>query len=176
MMDKPYRDWTEGNLDRLYGFAYALTQDGDRSRDLVQECMLRALGAARRPRDEPAYRAWLFRILRNAFIDECRKLRRETWLDPDADFVDDAEAGWGGDARLVDIVTVRLAMAKLSVAHREAIALVDFVGLTYAEAAAVLGVPEGTVMSRMSRARKALLALIEEGNVTPFERARESGR
>ncbi len=176
MADEPFWGWTEANLDRLYGFAFALTQDSDRSRDLVQECVLRALGAARRPRDEPAYRAWLFRILRNAFIDQCRKRRPETQLDPDADFVDDAEAGWGGDRRMVDIVTVRIAVTKLSPAHREAIALVDFVGFTYSEAAEVLGVAAGTVMSRVSRARKALLTIIEHENVTPLARARGSRR
>jgi RNA polymerase sigma-70 factor, ECF subfamily len=165
------RDWIESNLDRLYGFAYALAQDGDQARDLVQECALRALEASRRPSDRAAYRAWLFRILRNAFIDRCRKAGTEFQLEAALEVANDDDAGWNGDRRVVDIITVRLAVAKLPIAHREIIALVDFVGLTYSEASGVLDIAEGTVMSRLSRARKALLALVEEGNVTPFHRS-----
>ncbi len=166
------RVWIEAYLERLHGFAYALTQDRDLSRDLVQECVLRALEAARRPSDEPAYRAWLFRILRNAFIDKCRKTGMETGLDIAADTADDEDAGWAGDRRIVEVVTVRIAVGRLSAAHREIIALIDFVGLSYAEAAEVLGVAPGTVMSRLARARAALLTIMAEQNVTPFTRVR----
>lgn len=167
------RAWIEPYLDRLYGFAFALTQDQDDSRDLVQECAVRALSAARRPVDEPARRAWLFRILRNAFIDRARRRGAEVGLDPVADtHADDDEAGWGGDRRIVDVVTVRIALAKLTTNHREIIALVDVVGLSYREAADVLGLAEGTIMSRLARARKALLAVMEQENVTPISRAR----
>lgn len=162
------REWIESNLDRLYGFAYALAQDSDQARDLVQECALRALEASRRPTDRAAYRAWLFRILRNAFIDRCRKAGTEVHIESAMEIANDEDAGWNGDQRVVDIITVRLAVAKLPIAHREIIALVDFIGLTYSEAAVVLDIAEGTVMSRVSRARKSLLNIIEEGNVTPF--------
>ena len=165
----------EAYLERLYGFAYALTQDRDAARDLVQELALRALDAGRAPRDEPAYRAWLFRIMRNAFIDKYRRSGKEVGLDPDFDDTDDAEAGWCGDRRIIDVLTVRFAVAKLPSAQREIIALVDFSGLSYQEASEVLGVAQGTVMSRVSRARKALLAVMEADNVTPISRAR-SGR
>jgi RNA polymerase sigma-70 factor, ECF subfamily len=166
------RDRIEGYLDRLYGFAFALTQDRDDCRDLVQDCVLRALSAARVPRDEPAYRAWLFRIMRNAFIDRCRRSGVEVGLDPEFDDGDDDEAGWCGDRRIIDVLTVRVAVAKLPPAHREIIGLVDFVGLSYQEAADVLGVAQGTIMSRLSRARKSLLATIESNNITPIARAR----
>jgi len=166
------RERIEGYLDRLYGFAYALTQDSDESRDLVQDCALRALGAARMPHDEPAYRAWLFRIMRNAFIDKCRRSGVEVGLDAEFDETDDVDAGWCGDGRIIDVLTVRFAVARLSSAHREIIALVDFAGLSYQEAAEVLGVAQGTIMSRLSRARQALLAVMEADNVTPISRAR----
>jgi RNA polymerase sigma-70 factor (ECF subfamily) len=164
--------WIETNLGRLYGFAFALTQDSDRSRDLVQDCVLRALGAGRRPTDELAYRSWLFTILRNLHIDKCRKDKRECSIDPEELEIDDEPAGWVGDRRIVDIITVRIAMAKLSSDHREIMALVDIVGFSYAETAEVLGIAEGTVMSRVSRARKALLTIMTEENVTPLNRAR----
>jgi RNA polymerase sigma-70 factor (ECF subfamily) len=174
-MDQPLRGWIESYLDRLYGYAYALTRDADQSRDLVQECALRALNASQRPSDEPAYRAWLFRILRNLFIDKCRKNAMETGFDSAIDTADDVDAGWRGDRRIIDVVTVRVAVTRLSPAHREVISLVDLAGLSYGEAAEVLGVAEGTVMSRLSRARKALLAIMAEENITPLARVR-SGR
>lgn len=167
------RAWIEPHLKRLYGFAFALTQDRDESQDLVQECVVRALAAKRRPTDEPARRAWLFRILRNAFVDQYRKTGREVGLDPSLDdYAEDGANGWHGDHRIVDVVTVRIAVTRLSAAQREIIALIDFVGFSYAEAANVLGVAEGTVMSRIARARKALLAVLETENVTPLASAR----
>ena len=171
------RDWIEPYLNRLYGFAYALSQNRDESRDLVQECVVRALAAKRWPTDEPARRAWLFRILRNAFIDSYRKSGRETCLGPAINnFADDVESGWRGDRRIIDVVTVRIALTRLSAAQREIISLIDFVGFSYAEAADVLGVAEGTVMSRIARARSALLAVLEKENITPLSRARGQRR
>jgi RNA polymerase sigma-70 factor (ECF subfamily) len=169
------REWIEGSLERLYGYAFALTRDAEQARDLVQECAVKALQARRTPVDEPAYRAWLFRILRNAFIDQCRKTGTVIDIDEAGDLSDD-ESGWPGDHRIVDVVTIRIAVAKLPVAHREIIALVDFVGYSYAEAARLLDIPEGTVMSRLCRARKALLTIIAAGNVMPLApRSRASG-
>ncbi len=161
-------DWIETNLDRLYGFAFSLTQDSDRARDLVQECALKAIAARRQPTEAAAYRAWLFRILRHCFIDRHRKTAAEVQLDEGDDTSVDDGAVWTGERRLVDVITVRIAMTKLPVAHREIIGLVDIIGLTYAEAAEVLSIPEGTVMSRLSRARKALLILVATDNVTPL--------
>jgi len=173
--DQRLRDWIEANLDRLYGFAYSLTQDSEAARDLVQECALRALEARRRPEAAAAYRAWLFRILRNAFIDRCRKTGLEIRIDGDVeDFADDR--AWSGDARLIDVITIRIAMTKLPVAHREIIALVDFAGCSYAEASEVLDIAEGTVMSRLSRARRALFQIITAENITPLARVPRAGR
>ena len=175
--DERLREWIEPHLKRLYGFAFTLTQDRDESRDLVQECVVRALAAKRRPTDEPARRAWLYRILRNAFIDNYRKSGREIGLDATIDnHADDVESGWRGDRRIIDVVTVRIAITRLTAAQREIIALVDFSGLSYGEAAEVLGVAEGTIMSRLARARKALLAVMESENVTPLARVRGQRR
>ncbi len=167
------REWIEPYLGRLYGFAFALTKDRDESCELVQECAVRAIAAARWPSDERARRAWLFRILRNAFIDRRRKSGHEVSLEPVHEtFTDDIDAGWHGDRRIIDVVTVRIALERLTAAHREVIALVDFAGLSYRETAEVLEITEGTVMSRLARARKALLAVMETENVTPLTRAR----
>ena len=170
------RERIECYLDRLYGFAVALTQEQDSARDLVQDCVVRALDSSRVPQDEPAYRAWLFRIMRNAFIDKCRRAGIEVPLDPGREESEAETDGWCDDRRIVDVLTVRFAIAKLAPAHREIIGLVDFSGLSYQEAAEVLGVATGTIMSRVSRARKALLVMMEADNVIPIAKARAQRR
>ncbi len=172
MVDRRTHDWLKVNLESLHRFAHMLTQDRESARELVQECIVRALAARRPPRDAAAYRSWLFVILRNAFIDGLRRAGREV----PCEWVDEAVGadGWDGDHRILDIVTIRLALARLGPAHREVIGLVDVAGLSYAETAGVLGIAEGTVMSRLSRARKALLDIVSESNVTPLGRARGS--
>ena len=172
MAEGQTRSWLEDNLEPLHRFAHMLSQDRENARELVQECIVRALAARRPPRDERAYRTWLFIILRNAFIDGLRRAGRESPCEE----IDDAAAadGWQGDQRIIDVVTVRLALGRLGPAHREIIGLVDVVGLSYAETAGVLDIAEGTVMSRLSRARKALLEIMSDSNVTPLGRARGS--
>lgn len=161
----------EGYLDRLFGFAVSLAGNREEARDLVQDCAVKALSAQRVPEDEPAYRAWLFRVLRNRFIDRLRQNRRRPEV---AEFDNAAELqsrttepdqSWRGDQHLINRLTVKLAMRQLSGREREIIALIDIAGLTYGEAAAVLNIPVGTVMSRISRARHALLVTVNESSV-----------
>jgi len=169
------RSWIEANVDRLYGYAYSLTQNREEARDLVHDAVIRAMEASHKPVEGAGCKAWMFRILRNAFID-CR--RRAGVVIPFGlpdDVPCEPGLAWTGDNRMVDILTVRLALEKLPIMQREIIVLVDCVGCTYAEAARVLDIPDGTVMSRLSRARKALLDLVQEGNVTPIRRAARSG-
>jgi RNA polymerase sigma-70 factor (ECF subfamily) len=164
----PRRCRLEAYLGRLFGYGLSLANDRERARDLVQECALKALSAKRVPRDEAAYRAWLFRILRNDFLDRQRRRGRlGTAVDLDQVDMVDGEI-WHTDDRLISALTVRLGMARLSPAHREVLAVVDIGGFSYAEAAAFLSVPVGTVMSRLCRARRALLHSIGEGKVRPF--------
>jgi RNA polymerase sigma-70 factor (ECF subfamily) len=158
------RQRIEPYLSRLFGYALSLTQDREQARDLVQDCALRAFSTSRVPEDAPAFRAWLFRILRNAFLDrQKRRAVRAAVVDDEGDSSTDEI--WQGDGRMISVMTVRLGMAKLSPAHREVIALVDIGGFSYVEAGDFLGVPLGTVMSRLSRARGALLAIISDNRV-----------
>jgi len=125
---------------------------------------LKALGAKKTPETEEAYRAWLFRILRNAFIDQ---LRREKTA---ADAIDEEKFSasteyWHGDERYITVLNVKIEMARPPRRHREIIALIDIAGLSYAEAANLLDVPTGTIMSRISRARRMLLEAIGSSNV-----------
>ncbi len=138
------------------------------AKDMVQQCALKALSARAVPVDEPAYRAWLFIILRHAVIDENRRrstaevhVRLETEISSGREF-------WRGDERFINVLSVKVALAELDVRDREIIGLVDLAGLSYREAAEILSVPQGTVMSRISRARRRLLDRIEPSNVTPL--------
>lgn len=125
---------------------------------------MRALTAKNTPRDEQAYRAWLFRVLRNVFLDQTRhakaalSIAEEEYFSPETEF-------WQGEERFITTLTVRFEMAKLPRAKREIITLIDFVGLSYAETAQLLDVPVGTIMSRISRARRMLLDAIASSNV-----------
>jgi RNA polymerase sigma-70 factor (ECF subfamily) len=170
------RERIEAYLTRLYGYAFSLARDRAEAEDLVQTCAMKALGARNVPADENAYRSWLFRILRNQFIDGVRHSKRANNLFADTPPEDDEILEyWQGDERLIDEVNVRLAFGKLDVRQREILSLVDIAGLSYRESAAVLDIPEGTVMSRISRARSRLLEIIEESNVRSMAPKRRRG-
>lgn len=151
-------------LRKLYGYAFSLTRDPHQAEDLVQECAMRALAAQKSPVDEPAYRAWLFRILRNAFFDRLRRDKTAAAAMEDVNFYPEMEF-WRGEERFISILTVKFEMAKLPAPHREILGLIDIAGLSYAEAAKCLNVPTGTIMSRVSRARRILLEAIEASNI-----------
>jgi RNA polymerase sigma-70 factor (ECF subfamily) len=70
-----------------------------------------------------------------------------------------------GEERFISLLTVKLEMAKLPTPQREILALIDIAGLSYAEAAEILSIPKGTVMSRISRARRFLLEAVDASNV-----------
>jgi RNA polymerase sigma-70 factor (ECF subfamily) len=155
-------------LPRLTGFARTMLGHGDLARDLVQEAVARALAARRVPGEPAAYRAWMFRIVRNAAIDELRRQRVQVPDEaPPADL-------WRFDDARIASITVAQGLAALTAEHREIIALIDIAGFSYAEAAEFLDVPAGTVMSRITRARSALLAVIDASAVTPLAARRSA--
>ena len=164
----------EPYLRRLYGYAFSLAGDHHQAEDLVQECAVRALAAKNTPRDERAYRAWLFQILRNAFLDQVRHKKAAVSAADDEKFAPETEF-WQGDERFITILTVKLEMAKLPQRQREIIALIDIAGLSYAETARLLQVPIGTVMSRISRARRMLLDAIGFSNVHELPVKKQKG-
>ncbi len=167
-MRDPRRNRLEGYLSRLFGYGLSLTNDREQAGDLVQECALKALSAIRVPTDEAAYRAWLFRILRNIFLDRQRRRGRQGQTVELTDEAVPSEDIWRSDDHLISTITVRLGLARLSRPHREILAVIDMIGFSYAEAAELLDMPVGTVMSRISRARRALLLCMGESKVRPF--------
>ena len=96
-------------MSRLFGYGLSLTNDRDQAGDLVQECALKALSALRVPTDEAAYRAWLFRIQRNTFLDRQRRKGRQGQAVEITDEVALDGDIWHSDDRLISAITVRLA-------------------------------------------------------------------
>ncbi len=150
-------------LPRLVAFARTLLSDLDAARDLVQEATTCALAARQVPEDPPAYRAWMFRIVRNAAFDELRRTRHRVPADPATVDL------WHFDNANIARITVEQGLAVLSPTHQEIIALIDIAGFSYCEAADLLEVPVGTIMSRIARARSALLGAIEASSVRPMK-------
>jgi RNA polymerase sigma-70 factor (ECF subfamily) len=159
----------EDYFPRLYGYAVSLSGDDHYAHDLVQQTALKALNASRVPTDEPAFRAWLFVILRNAWLDTVRRRGRRLEVPAsETDYDKTGEETWLHDNSLISTLTVKLSLGKLSADHRDVLGLVDVSGFSYTEAAEILGIPSGTVMSRVARARNALLKHLESGNVVNF--------
>lgn len=146
-------------LPRLRRFAHALTGAQADADDLVQAGLERALRSL--AQFEPGTRldSWLFRVLRNAWIDEVRARGRQAKIFAPAEagesIGDDAPAALEAKREMREVAMM---LQDLAEEQRLAISLVCVEGLSYREAAAVLDVPIGTVTSRLARAREALLA------------------
>jgi RNA polymerase sigma-70 factor (ECF subfamily) len=156
----------ELNWNRLFGYALALTGDAESARDLLQQSALNAVASMNVPSDRKAARAWLFKIVRNAWIDQYR--RQKVRAEDDSPMPIEG-GGWGYEDRVIAEITVRQGLSRINPLQREVIELVDLWGFRYADAASILDVPVGTIMSRLSRARLALLEAIAEENVRPME-------
>jgi RNA polymerase sigma-70 factor (ECF subfamily) len=154
----------------LLVYASSLTPDAFSAEDLVQDAIVRALRAGRAPRQISDLRPWMFRIIKNLFIDKKRKERVQREFSIAEGRLSGIEQAHANDP--VEALMVRQAYAKLSRRDREILCLVDILGMTYAEAAIVIDVPVGTVMSRVSRARRAMIERMGETNVRPMRQRR----
>jgi RNA polymerase sigma-70 factor (ECF subfamily) len=110
----------------------------------------------------------MFRVIKNLLIDKRRKERVQREYLAAHDRLSGIGVSTSGD--VVETMIVRQAYARLGRRDREVLCLVDILGLTYAEAAQVIGIPVGTVMSRISRARRAMIARLDQTNVSPLRR------
>lgn len=154
------RDGLTELLPRLRRLARALAGHPADADDLVQVALERALARAGQWRPDARLDAWVFGILRNAWLDEGRARGRQQRV-----FAPEEAGALVGEAsveRHAQALTVAAALAQLPEEQREAVALVLVEGLSYAEAADVLGVPVGTVTSRLARGRAALQRLLGE--------------
>ena len=148
-------------LPRLRRFARALARDANDADDLLQVALERALKARNQWRPGTRLDAWTMRIVRNCWIDEARSRTRRARTFAPQDEIDLL----GSDAqqdieRYVEVQRVDRAMSTLPPEQREAIALVLVEGLAYREAAEMLRIPMGTLTSRVTRGRHALVQML----------------
>jgi RNA polymerase sigma-70 factor, ECF subfamily len=144
-------------LPRLRRFAVSLTGNRDRADDLVQGTCERALRSAERWEPGTRLDSWLYRIMQNLWIDEMRKMKTRGQEQP----VEEAYGLSGEDgARTAEASLaaseVMIALAKLPEEQRVIVTLICVEDMSYRETSDILGIPIGTVMSRLSRARRAL--------------------
>lgn len=166
------------HLDALYRFALHLGGERMRAEDLVQDTMLKAIRAWEQFEPGTNIRAWLMTILRNQFINECRKSRRtpptvhleDTNRREIYQVVGEADPEGTFFSQIID-EQVMNAIDALPPEYRAALVLSDMERMSYAEIAEVLGIPLGTVKSRISRARRHVQAAlvdyaVEKGYLT----------
>jgi RNA polymerase sigma-70 factor, ECF subfamily len=160
------------HAEHLYRIAVRLTGGRQAAEDLVQETYLRAFRAWRSYRPGTNLAAWLATIMRNANLDELRRQSRrpvQEPLDDDGDYYLYNRLAQAGPlpqdevlARLSGTAIVS-ALAELPPTFREVVVLVDVGDFSYADAAEILGIPIGTVMSRLYRGRRALKRALADG-------------
>lgn len=148
-------------LPRLRRFARALARDAADADDLCQVSLEKALLG--RASWQPGTRmdSWMYRIMRNSWIDTARSRARAAQTFTDADAGLDVGTDGGAEARVV-LGDIDAAMRTLPDEQREAVALVLVEGLAYKEAADVLDIPMGTLTSRLVRGRQALMERLGE--------------
>ena len=149
---------------RLFNFACWLTQDRTAAEDLVQETYMKALKGFSSFHQGTNFRAWIYRILRNTFLTTQAGLKALVSYDSGDDAPPEPAAAETPESCLlarVDQQTIQSALQELPVNYREVILLCDLEEMSYQEIALTLGIPMGTVMSRLARARKSMRTLLE---------------
>ncbi len=160
----------EPHIPALRRYAFALLRDRDRADDLVQDTLERALSRWLLRRADGDVRAWLFTILRNLHVSRWRRERRRGGtVDLDESAVPGVPARQEAALEVHDVLA---ALEQLPEEQKSLLLLVGVEDFSYDDAARILGMPIGTVMSRLSRARQRLRALVETGKVTLLRRVK----
>jgi RNA polymerase sigma-70 factor (ECF subfamily) len=149
----------EAEIPRLRRYARALTRDVAAADDLVQDCLTRALGKLHLWQKGTDLRAWLFTILHNQYVNYVRRSVREgaaVGLSDGEPLLTRAPQ----QGQRLELRDLERAIAKLPEEQQSAILLVGLEGMRYEEVATVLGVPVGTIRSRLSRGRETLRRLV----------------
>jgi RNA polymerase sigma-70 factor, ECF subfamily len=167
-----FRAQLAAELPHLRRFSRALVGDVALADDLVQDCIERALIKSHLYDPARPLRAWLYAVLRNLFISGLRRDRRSAVVKS----VDDLTGGEGSVAanqeERLSVALIAEALDRLPQDQREVIVLVALEEMSYRDAAEIAGVPIGTVMSRLSRARAALQRILEDRGHTVLRRVK----
>ncbi|QJC21346.1 sigma-70 family RNA polymerase sigma factor [Arcanobacterium buesumense] len=161
-------------LDQLYGAALRLTRNPQDAEDLVQETYAKAFAAFHQYQQGTNLKAWLYRILNNAFISNYRKAQRrpkeadaeqvEDWQEYAAS-MHDSRGLMSAEAEVLERLPdseIKEALEQLSDDRRTVVYLADIEGFSYQEIADIVGVPIGTVMSRLHRGRTQLREILRD--------------
>lgn len=173
------RNQLEQSRTKLYRVAFSWCHNAALAEDLVQETLSKALKNADQLRDPELLSSWLFRILNNCWHDHFRQHREMEDIDAIEDFLCvNGSTPEDLHAQNQIVGRVRHAISKLPLGQRQVLTLVDLEEFSYTEVADILGLPAGTVMSRLCRARRALRDLLQElapaqsAQVAPFRRVK----
>ncbi|MDX2307337.1 MAG: RNA polymerase sigma factor [Hyphomicrobium sp.] len=162
-MGADVRDELVSLLPRLRRFAHALSGSRDEAEDIVQSAVEKALGRLDQFELGTRLDSWMFQIVRTTWIDRHRRASRRPQAAGDGEIDNvsfDARIHEQAEARM-SLEIIRTEMTKLPEEQREILALVTVDGMSYQEAASSLGIPIGTVMSRLARARRKLADAID---------------
>jgi RNA polymerase sigma-70 factor (ECF subfamily) len=143
--------------DDLYRYALWLCRDPDLADDVVQETMLRAYRSLDKLEDENAVKSWLLTIARREHARVYERKRLDT---RDIDSLSDGEAAWIASTNATDIDDMRAAILRLDADYREPLVLQVLMGFSTNEIAAMMGLRQGAVLTRLHRARKKLIERI----------------
>jgi RNA polymerase sigma-70 factor, ECF subfamily len=155
------------HFERLYNFACWLTRDRQEAEDLVQETYAKALRGFSSFQQGTNFRAWIYRILRNAFLTSRTGLQATATVPLDLEKDEEQLPAVRETPESIllqrsDWQLVQEALAQVPVTYREILLLCEVEEMSYQEIAATLAIPMGTVMSRLSRARRALRTTVQE--------------
>ncbi len=157
-------------IPALRRYAYALVRDHDAADDLVQDTLERALSRWSLRRSDGDLRAWLFTIQRNLHVSALRQgQRRGAHVELDEATSPSTRASQESGLEVQDILAT---LDQLPEEQKSLLLLVGVEDLSYDDAAKVMGVPTGTVMSRLARGRQRLRALLETGRTTLLRRVK----
>lgn len=157
--DKIFRDQLLALLPSLRAFSRGLCGRRDMADDLAQDTMMRAWAARASYAQGSNFRAWMFMIMRNQFYTTLRKNARMTSLDPEV--AERVLVAAPAQQNHINVEDVAKALQKLPAEQREVLLLIGANGVSYEEAAEIIGCAMGTVKSRLARGRIALSALID---------------
>jgi RNA polymerase sigma-70 factor (ECF subfamily) len=150
----------EQEIPRLRRYARALTHATDRADDLVQDTLVRALSKLHLWQPGTDLRAWLFTIMHHQFVNSVRREARERTT-VDIDHVSSTLTATTDPTARRQLIELDRALARLPSEQREVVLLVGLEGMPYESVAEILGVPIGTVRSRLSRGREKLRELMD---------------
>jgi RNA polymerase sigma-70 factor, ECF subfamily len=157
--DRVFRENLVAIIPQLRSFARGLCGNRDLADDLAQDAMTRAWSARLSFEPSTNFRAWMFKILRNQFYTTVKKNARLVLSEPE--FIERALTVDASQPDRINVADVAAALQKLPAQQREALMLIGANGVSYEEAAVVMGCAIGTVKSRVARARTALAQLVD---------------